>query len=312
MIKTIIQTNKYFNEGFWLKAFINNMPNYQKKIFIQFVSNKNEFMENIINFDVCFTFKLYDELIAQCDKLKMIYLGISDPDYNFEGLNRNDIKLFTSKGLARRHIAEYCLAMSLILVKNLYIVETFKSRRKWEQTLFLDYPIKMLSDYFIGVLGLGVVGNEIVNIFNSNCRVIGCSKTSKPYIKLHRWFSETEIGEFLKYTDILIISLPLRSDTFHIINKKQFDIMGKNSFLINISRGNLINEEDLITALYGNTIRGAAIDVTSEEPLSKNSKLWKTPNLIITPHIAGNINLIANEIQEDFIEKLKINFVEFL
>jgi phosphoglycerate dehydrogenase-like enzyme len=81
-------------------------------------------------------------------------------------------------------------------------------------------------------------------------------------------------------------------------------MLGSDSCLINISRGNIIVEKDLIHALKSKIIRGAVIDVFSREPLPGSSPLYKLDNVILTPHISGNINLFVDEIQEDFINKM--------
>ena len=101
--------------------------------------------------------------------------------------------------------------------------------------------------------------------------------------------------------------MPLNDETHNLIDKKAFICMKNSAILINISRGNIINEGDLIYALKNNLIHFAALDVLKTEPLSRWSRLWKLKNLLITPHIAGNINLISGKIQKDFLKKLKLN-----
>ena len=103
---------------------------------------------------------------------------------------------------------------------------------------------------------------------------------------------------------------------YELLNYKHFEIMGRHSYLINTSRFEIINEDDLIKALNSSTIKAAALDVSSIECLpeskwwrpnqisKKNSKLWSTKNLFISPHISGNANLFADKIQTDFISKL--------
>lgn len=107
----------------------------------------------------------------------------------------------------------------------------------------------------------------------------------------------------MRETDILIISLPLTEKTRHIIDAEILALLGKNSYLINVSRGEVINEKDLIKALQKRIIKGAATDVLCKEPLSKRSPFFQLDNIIITPHIAGNINLFVEEIQKDFLNK---------
>ena len=117
------------------------------------------------------------------------------------------------------------------------------------------------------------------------------------------FYLSDQLNEFIDHTDILIVALPLNDSTKHIINKNILKALGSKKYLINVSRGEIIDEVALIDALSTYTIKGAALDVFETEPLSINSGLYKCDNAIITPHIAGNMNLFVKEIQQDFIFK---------
>lgn len=104
-----------------------------------------------------------------------------------------------------------------------------------------------------------------------------------------RWFHGTtkaELHEFLGHDiDILVVCLPLTSATRNILSKGEFEILSKRkTFLSNVARGGHVNTDDLIDALERGLIRGAALDVTNPEPLPQDHRLWKAPNLLITPH----------------------------
>lgn len=106
-----------------------------------------------------------------------------------------------------------------------------------------------------------------------------------------KWFHGTEqLDGFLgSNLDLLVITMPLTSTTKHMISSKQFEILSKRkAFVSNVGRGAIVNTDDLITALEKGQIRGAALDVTDPEPLPEDHKLWKAPNVIITPHCSGN------------------------
>lgn len=125
----------------------------------------------------------------------------------------------------------------------------------------------------------------------------------------NKWFSggsESDLHEFLgSGLDLLVISLPLTDQTRHLISKSEFDILGKNAtFVSNISRGPIINTDDLIEALNKEVIRGAAVDVTDPEPLPKGHPLWKAKNIIITPHVSGGTKNYFNRCLEILTENL--------
>jgi phosphoglycerate dehydrogenase-like enzyme len=105
---------------------------------------------------------------------------------------------------------------------------------------------------------------------------------------------------------LLIIALPLNAETANLIGIRELRMLGSDAYLMNISRGNIIVEQDLVKALRSKIIKGAVLDVFAKEPLPGSSPLYKLDNVILTPHISGNINLFVDEIQEDFIKKVSI------
>jgi phosphoglycerate dehydrogenase-like enzyme len=106
-----------------------------------------------------------------------------------------------------------------------------------------------------------------------------------------KWFSgssKADLHSFLSSgLDLLVISLPLTEKTKHLIGREEFKVMGSRTFVSNIARGPIIVTDDLVDALETDTIRGAALDVTDPEPLPDWHQLWKTKNVIITPHVSG-------------------------
>lgn len=123
-----------------------------------------------------------------------------------------------------------------------------------------------------------------------------------------KWFSggsTAELHEFLSSgLDLVIIALPLTDKTQGLISKPEFEVLGQHkSFVTNIARGPIVNTNDLIDALENDVIRGAAIDVTDPEPLPDGHRLWKTKNVIVTPHISGG----STKYIERVLEILKYN-----
>ena len=114
----------------------------------------------------------------------------------------------------------------------------------------------------------------------------------------------SKINKLLKESDYLAIACPLTPATYNMINKKSFQIMKSNSVIINTSRGDIINEKDLIDALINNDIQGAALDVFSSEPLDKKSKLFELNNVLLSPHIAGNFSKYQEVMMKQFNEIL--------
>jgi phosphoglycerate dehydrogenase-like enzyme len=306
MKKILIQENSFFTSDMWKCTINHSFRDIHKYYVVKYIKTELEFKREIENTNICFSFALDRDFNYQNTKLELIYLGLSNLDYIDKYNLGNNILFCSTKGIASKMISEYVLMASMMLIKNINLTFNNYKKRKWNQASLIHQKKTLIQDYNIGVLGLGDNGKEIVNIFNKlGCKVSGCSISKKPNIDLYKWYSSPQFHDLIKNSDILIIALPLNHDTEFLISNQELIYLGSNSYIINISRGDIIVESDLINALNKNLIKGAAIDVCTNEPPGRWSRLWKTKNLILTPHISGNINSFVNEVQSDFISKVK-------
>ena len=99
------------------------------------------------------------------------------------------------------------------------------------------------------------------------------------------------LAEVLAETDLLIMSLPGTPETCHLMNEEMFAAINPGAYLVNVGRGSVIDEHALIEALNAGKLAGAALDVLETEPPLQDSPLWDMPNLILTPHVAGNLTM---------------------
>jgi phosphoglycerate dehydrogenase-like enzyme len=295
----LIEVNDYFTRKKW-DSYLTEYG-IKEKFNVFYSSNRFEIYRLIKITDAYFTFGLNQ--YYNLSNLKLIYFAASD-EYK---IDNKDLKIFSSKGISRDAIAEYCLSMSLCLLHGFKTVASNFQSREWKQPCFKKFGENNISSRIIGIIGLGNNGISICDIFRkNNCKVIGTDidKSKRSYVD--EFYDD--IDEVISKADILILSLNAGEGTKGIINLSRISMMDKRTLLINISRGNVINENDLYKSLSRGIIAGAALDVFRKEPLSPHSKLWKLDNLIITPHIAGNINMFADEIMTDFMNKLKVSF----
>ena len=117
----------------------------------------------------------------------------------------------------------------------------------------------------------------------------------------------TELDAVLKETDLLAMSLPGTAETAGLLSKDRLALLPEGSYIVNVGRGSAIDEDALIEALNSGHLAGAALDVFRTEPIPKDSPLWTTRNLLITPHVAGNLTLTytKNKNVEMFCEDLR-------
>ncbi len=187
-------------------------------------------------------------------------------------IKKSKIIVGNSSGIHAIPIAEHVLGMMLIFTRRFY--ESFKMQQQkiWKK----DPTVTEFKEKTVVVVGLGNIGKEIARLsYCLDANVIAIKRDAKNQ------------DEILAKGDFVVISLPLTQQTRHLFNLSKFKKMKKTAVIINIGRGPIINEKDLITALEQKIIGGAGLDVTEEEPLSKESKLWEMENVIITPHHSG-------------------------
>jgi len=142
-------------------------------------------------------------------------------------------------------------------------------------------------DVTIGVMGLGEIGPEVVNMLVTNGFSVNGWSKSKKSVNGVACYAKDELGSFLAKTNIAVCLLPLTPETNNILNLELFKGLKKPSFLINVARGDHLVEEDLIYALDTDQISHATLDVFSEEPLPESHPFWGREKITLTPHIAS-------------------------
>ena len=146
------------------------------------------------------------------------------------------------------------------------------------------------SNVTVGMMGLGLIGETSVkNLLNNGFKVISWVKSNKPREVKDVYIGDSCLNDFLTKVQVLVCQLPLTSQTKNLLNDALFKKMQKDSYIINVGRGGHLNETDLINNIRNGHLKGACLDVFSEEPLPADSILRKESNIILTPHIAGGI-----------------------
>ena len=246
------------------------------------------------------------EWVKQSSKIKWIQLESTGFAEYFEVkknlLNRNVI-ITNLKSFFAHQVAQTVMAGIFSLYRGLDSFTLLKKKKKW-----IGDPIRakleVLNNKNILFFGKGSINKEIakyINVFNCKYSFINSNSKKNLFIKK------------LKKAEIVICALPGTSKTKMLFNKELINCLSKKTILINVGRGNLIDEKYLIKKLEKNSIKGAILDVTAEEPLKKNNPLWTCPNLILTQHTGGGyrnemidkINFFLNNFQR-YLKKNKV------
>lgn len=198
---------------------------------------------------------------------------------------KSKIIVSNSSGIHAIPIAEHVIGLMLIFTRKFY--DTFKKQQRkiWEK----NQDLTELKDKTVLVVGLGNIGTEVArlaNCFGANIIAVKQNIKNKPKF-VSKIYSNNDLDKALPKADFVILCLPLTNETRYLFYMKKFKLMKKSAVIMNIGRGGLINESELIQALDKKIISGAGLDVTEEEPLPQKSRLWEMENVVVTPHHSG-------------------------
>jgi glyoxylate/hydroxypyruvate reductase len=182
---------------------------------------------------------------------------------------------------------EFLLSIVSSEIKNLYSYRQQQSLHEWKPIVYKNF-----RDTTVSIMGLGQIGSYVAQRFSElGFMVKGWSNSEKNIPNVSTFAGHHSLQPFLENTDFLINILPFTASTENILNKDIFQQLKKGTFLINVGRGEHLNENDLMEALANGQITGAYLDVFREEPLPKSHPFWTNPKIKITPHIASITNL---------------------
>lgn len=243
------------------------------------------------------------EQVVDAGRLQWIQSSAAGMDHCLvPAIQGSDIPVTSASGVLADQVADHTLALTLGLLRSLPTF--FRAQTKRE---FIRRPTRDLHYAKVGIVGFGGNGRrlaEVLNAFRCEIHATDLFPDNKPdYVKTLR--PANELDAMLQDVDIVILAAPLNDQTRGMFDAKRLLKMRKNSLLINMARGPLVVEEDLVTALESEHLGGAGLDVTEVEPLSPGSLLWENPRVLITPHVGGQATRRIDDMTDFFCENLK-------
>jgi len=217
----------------------------------------------------------------------------------FRGLIARGVRLTTSSGASAPAVAQMALLFMLALARDLPARLAAQRERRWAPERGEDLEGKVAA-----VVGLGPIGLEIARLARAlDMRVIGVRRRPVGDEPCETW-PMTRLGELLALADYIVLALPLTADTRQIIDAPALARMRPGARLLNVGRGELVDETALAAALREGRLAGAALDVFESEPLPETSPLWDVPHVILTPHVAASTPATHHHAAELFVENL--------
>ena len=225
--------------------------------------------------------------IPGCENLKWLQTMWAGADEYLDVLPEG-ATLTSSSGCNARSVAEHMLACTLSLYRMLPTYRDSQRAHHWER----ENAMKTLLDATVLVVGAGNIGSTFANMCKAlGSHTIGVKRSAAPVDGFDEVYSLDKLDELLPKADVVALIMPHNPQSVGLMSKERIALMKDDAVLLSFGRGSVLDQDALVEAMQGGKLWGAALDVTEPEPLPTDHPLWDIPNLIITPHVAGNMLL---------------------
>lgn len=242
--------------------------------------------------------RIDDQLLDHAPKLKVasnITVGYNNCD--IEAMKKRNVLCTHSPGVLDETVADFVMGLLVSAARRLPELDTFTKEGKWVKGDMSELFGRDVHHRTLGIIGMGRIGEAVARRakFGFEMDVIYYNRSRKEIVEKELGITYKPMDELLAEADFLVTLTPLTAETTHLIGERELGLMKEGSFIINASRGPVIDEEALIKALQSGKLAGAGLDVFEKEPLPKDSPLLLMKNVVTTPHIAaGTHQTMAN------------------
>ncbi|MDP1990829.1 MAG: D-2-hydroxyacid dehydrogenase [Syntrophales bacterium] len=275
--------------GEYKKALASKFPGIE----FHAVTREADIQDHVEKMDVLVTvFRVSDELLKQAVKLQWIQVTTAGVNYILDRPSlKKEVIVTSCRGIHGPQMSEMAVLLMLALNRDFPQVVRNQERMRWER-----WPGKLLFQKKVGIVGMGVIGEAIAD----KCKCFGMTVSGIDIVErkiasVDAFYHLDLLPEVAGQVDYLILVAPSTPGTRKIVGAKVLSRMKPTAYLINIARGELVDEEALIEALEGGKIAGAALDALPVEPLPADHPLWRAKNVIITPHVGGMSDIYCEQ-----------------
>jgi phosphoglycerate dehydrogenase-like enzyme len=239
-------------------------------------------------------------------------------------LRKPDLVATTLSGAAITQVAEYIVMMLLALGHHVPDLVAYQKKAEWPRERWERFTPVELRGSTVGIVGYGSIGRQVARLLaNFGATVLATKRDAMQpqdfdYIPegmgdpggdlVHRLYPAEALRSMIKDCDFVVVCVPKSPGTLNLIKAEDLAVMKPSAYLVDISRGGIVDHNALISALKERKIAGAALDVFLEEPLPSDSPLWKLPNVLVTPHISG----VTAHYDERAVEMFSANLQRYL
>jgi phosphoglycerate dehydrogenase-like enzyme len=259
----------------------------------------------------------FDRILARAPRLRWVHSATAGVERVLTPASRSrGLVITNARGVFSRPIAEYVVMMILAVSRRLPQLLELQAERTWQ-----PLEARELRDVTVGIVGLGSIGRAVGALATAfGCRVIATRRRPDAgsgaangtgddaylgSLMLDRVLPPEELPELLGESDFVVLAAPLTSSTFGLIGGDAIAAMKPGAWVINIARGELVDERALLRALREGRLGGAVLDTFRDEPLPPTSPLYDAPNLIITPHTSWSSSRVLDRSVALFCDNLR-------
>ncbi|MFH0768501.1 MAG: D-2-hydroxyacid dehydrogenase [Chloroflexota bacterium] len=255
--------------------------------------------------EVIFGQRLPQNVIARAPRLKWVQVMSAGVNRFLDSEMRDSRVTMTNvSGIHATPIGEFVLGLMLMFVKQIPVCFQLKQERKWGQL-----TPSVLRSKTVGIVGMGSIGREVARLSQAFGMRVLATRRSAGQVGRARYVDimlpVSQLRQLLADSDFVVLALPLTPETSKLIGEKELQSMKPTAYLINIARGDIVDERALVCALDEHWIAGAGLDVFATEPLPADSRLWEFPNVILSPHISGSMEDYIARATDVFLENLR-------
>lgn len=229
---------------------------------------------------------LPSEFYAKAKDLKWVHCLMSGVD-QMRVPGSEGVILTSTKGTHGAPLSEHVLAMMLCAARRLHLARDNQRERSWARL----GGVTELRGATAGIVGLGYIGTEVARLLKAVGMNVIATSPSRPSPErmavISEYYPKERFDDFLAACDYIVLSVPLTDETRYMFARDQFKRMRSGAWIVNVARGDVIKETDLLEALRSGDIAGACLDVAATEPRPESDPLWGLPNVILTPHMAN-------------------------
>ena len=249
-----------------------------------------------------------NELADITGRLKFIQsISAGTDQYDKQLLRERGVRVASAAGVNAQAVAEHAMALILALKRHLHTGRDNQAAQQWRGMISeIGEREDQLGGKTLLVVGLGRIGSRLAQLAKAfDMRVVGIRRdASRGGGGADAVYGHARLHELLGSADIVALTCPLTAETTNLIDAKALSAMKPSAHLINVSRGRVVDEPALVRAMQEKRLAAAGLDVTQVEPLPATSPLWAMPNVLITPHTAGETQRYEDGVIDLLLENL--------